>query len=318
MTRMTVETIFAFCVVGAVVCSPAPAPSPDLVTTTAAPAPAPSATAAVTTTGASANTTAAVLYSHTVQFSMTLSNINNITSEAQLVASLASGIASTTGGNVTVVIQHIKIRSTYGGLPSGFSCDLVITAYANMTNLNTAQVTCNGNAYNSGGRRLEAVEFLAQGENSAEAAARRLSTSADMEATIANTGDSDVVQSMKNVIGNTSVSGFQSALNAAGVNASSLSETSPPTPAVSVSSTVTGSAVQSVNSASLQSSVAAAVPGGASVANVTVTTTSEATTTAASSSGSSGSGGSGARPIAAPMMTILAAVMTMWAAVSFA
>jgi hypothetical protein len=250
---------------------------------------------------------------------MTLSNINSITSEAHLIASLASGIASSTGGNVTVVIQHIKIASTYGGLPSGFSCDLVITAYANMTNLNTAQVTCNGNSH-SGGRRLEAVEFLAQGENSAEAAARRLSTSAAMEATIANTDDSDVVQSTKNVIGNTSVSGFQSALNAAGVSVSSLSETSPPTPAVSVSSTVTGSAVQSVSSASLQSSVASAVPGGANVTGVAVTTASEAATTTAASSSGSGAGGDGggARPIAAPMGTILAAVMTMWAAVSFA
>jgi hypothetical protein len=248
---------------------------------------------------------------------VTLSNINSITSEAQLVSSLASGIASSTGGNVTVVIQHIKISSTYGGLPSGFDCNLVITAYANMTSLSTSVVTCNGAAY-SGGRRLE---FLEEGENAVGAALRRLTTSAAMEATIANSGSTDVVQSMKNVVANTSVSAFSSALQAAGVNSSSLAETQPPTPAVSVSSTVTGSAVATVTSASIQSTVAAAVPGGANVSAVAVTTASEATTTSdnnSSSSAATGGGTAGAEKMASPMMTVLAAVVATWAAASFA
>jgi hypothetical protein len=308
MTRMTMETIFALCVVGAVVCTQ-PAPAPVSLSTTEGPAPAP---AAATTVPATTTAAAGTLYTHTINFAVTLSNISSITSQAHLIASLASGVAATSGGNVTVEIQHIKISSTYGGLPSGFSCNLVITAYANMTSLSTAVVTCNGNSYQSGGRRLEADNLPAEEAKQVglRGHARRLTESAAMVATIANTDDNDVVVAMKNVIGNTSTAGFQSALNAAGVNVSSLTNTQAPTAQVSVTTTVTGSATQNISTADLQSNVASSVPGGANVTGVSVTTTSEAT---------SGAGGeSGARAIAAPMMTIFAAVMTIWAGVSFA
>jgi hypothetical protein len=319
---MTMESIFALCVVGVVV-GTAPAPGPAASLTTAGPGPAP-APAAVTTSAAAVTTTAAAYFTHTITFSVGLTNVSAITTTAALIASLKAGIEATTGGNVTVVIQHIKISSTYSGLPSGFAPNSVITAYVTLTGLPQSAVTCNGAAH-TGGRRLD-VDNVAVAvveatpveatplEADAETEARRLTTTAVMEGTIANTNGSNVVATMHQVLGNLSnASHFQAALNSAGVQVSNLGLTSPATPTVSVTTTITGSSVnESTVNANLAANVAAQVPG-ANVTGVDVTTSSEASTTEAPNGGDSG-----AIPIAAPMMTILAAVMALCAAVSFA
>jgi hypothetical protein len=228
-------------------------------------------------------------YTHSIALQVTLGDINGIASAAQLLLSLKTGIQASSGGNVTVSITSIQVSSSYSGMPAGFATNTAITAYAHMTNVSTSMVTVNGASY--GGRRLSTTADVV------------VSTTADVVATVLNTGSEDIVTATKSVIGSTSVSAFASALvttdptNYANVT-SSLTQTSAPAATVQVSATVTGSTVATVDAAALEASVINNVPGGATV-TANVTTTSDATTTTTAPAGDFSHA-----PIVAPMMSI--------------
>lgn len=271
------KSILAFCAVGAVVCQqPAPAPAP--------------ATTAPPTTVAAATTVApTTTYSFNITASATLGNINTFTNVAALLTAIQSGIQSASGGSVASQITSVQVLSSFGNLPSASTNNKVITAYANMTNVNTSTVTANGASF-SGGRRLQ-------------------TTTADIVATVANTG-SDVVLAAQSIVSSTTLSGLASALVAvdpttyAGI-ASNLTLTSAAAAKVQITSTVTGATLSSLTTEALQTTLNTTLPGGATVSDVVLSLPGGTTVTNAPNSHSSYA------PIVAPMMSIWAAVYAL-------
>jgi hypothetical protein len=217
-----------------------------------------------------------------------LSNLSAITSQAALIAALTAGVSTGAGGsgNVTVVITLMKLSSSYDGFVAGFNVPSVIAAYANMTNLSITLVTVNNQS--SGGRRL--------------------STTADVVASIPNAAGSDVVADTKAAAAATTVGGFRAALAAQGISVSSSFQfTATPTASAEITSTVTGSSSATLNEATLQNSVGSQVPGGAT-ASLPVIVSSAVTTTTAAPTTTAAAIDSGA-------ISIVVRTMAIWAAV---
>jgi hypothetical protein len=237
--------------------------------TTAAPAPAPT-------------------HVHTITLGVTVNNISEIQNEAALIQSVTSAMqtAAAAGANVTVVLHHITVTSTYTGLDV-INCDELITAYAAMVNISHASVRCNNASHStvSGARRL---------------------LDATMEAKITNDDNTDVVQKAKDVAAQNSGATLLAKLKEANpegyANQSSITLPDPPVTAMSLTTEVTGTETAPTVS-DIVTEVQNEVPGGAvATASVSTVTVPPATTTATTTA----SGIEDDHAAIAPMMTFWA------------
>jgi len=209
---------------------------------------------------------------HTVEMKVGLSDVGQLTNQADLVSSITDSMKAAAGGGavtVQVTIQHVEVKSTFT-VPT-IEKDSLIVAFSSMTGIPKEKVTING-------------EF-----HSTVAGGRRLQQTANMAGKVVAAQGVDVVALTKTAVANSSASAMVTALQAANpttygsLTTSQLTMT-PAAVELAVTTVVTGGASAPTTSA-ITSSLSTNIPGGANVTSASVTTVVHTTTTQSTESG---------------------------------